>query len=61
MPLRPSILKGMESILGAKKISSFVNEKDALFFEDNCGRVKINSQTEFDISSYITGIIAGLK
>lgn len=61
MALRPSILKGIESILGAKKLSSFISESDSLFFEDNCSRLKINSDNDFIISNFITGIIAGLR
>jgi hypothetical protein len=61
MPLRPSVIKGLENILGSKKVSSFVSETDSLYLEDNCGRIKINSNCSFNISEYVTGIIAGLK
>jgi hypothetical protein len=61
MPLRPTVLKGLENILGTKKVSSFVSETDCLYLEDNCGRIKINSTNGFNISEYVTGIIAGLK
>lgn len=61
MPLRPSVIKGLENILGANKVSSYVSESDGLYLEDNCGRIKISSTCGFNISEYVTGIIAGLK
>jgi hypothetical protein len=61
MLLRPSVIKGLENILGTKKINSYVSETDSLYLEDNCGRIKINSTSGFNISEYVTGIIAGLK
>jgi DNA polymerase delta subunit 2 len=65
MPLKPSILKGIESILGAKTVESFVNEKeDFLILEDNSGRVRISNRSTmpgFSPSNYISGITAAVK
>jgi DNA polymerase delta subunit 2 len=63
MPLKPSILKGMESILGSKKVESFVSEKeDSLVIEDFSGRVHV-TKTEGVISPglLITGVVVGAK
>lgn len=63
MPLKPSILKGMETILGAKKVESFVNDKeDYLIIEDDSGRMRINNNEEskFHPSNFISGIIAAV-
>jgi DNA polymerase delta subunit 2 len=65
MPLKPSILRGLESVLGAKKVESFVNlQEDFLIVEDSSGRVRIsNSSPMIDFSSgnLVTGIIAAIK
>jgi len=51
MPLKPQYLKGVESILGAKKIENFVNEvEDYLVIEDDAGRIRINS---LDVSKFL--------
>jgi DNA polymerase delta subunit 2 len=65
MPLKPSILKGIESILGARKVESFVSEnEDFLILEDNSGRVRISNRSNmlnYSPSHYISGIIAAVK
>src|SRR4051794_38607690 len=65
MPMKPSILKGVESILGAKKIESFVNEKgDFLILEDNSGRIRISNQStmpSFSTTHFVSGIITAVK
>lgn len=64
MPLKPQYLKGVESILGAKKIENFVNEvEDSLVIEDDAGRIKINSvdvPKAFLPSNFVTGIACAL-
>lgn len=62
MPLKPSILKGVETILGSKKVDSFVNEADDhLIIEDQSGRVRISNHGPFSPSEFITGIIMAAK
>lgn len=67
MPLKPSILKGVETILGSKKVENFVNEaEDFLILEDNSGRIRISNKSsmymkDFSSSHYVTGIIAAVK
>jgi hypothetical protein len=67
MPMKPSILKGIETILGSKKVENFVNEvEDYLVLEDNSGRIRISNNSfmtmkDFSPSYYVTGIIAALK
>ena len=64
MPLKPSILKGFENMLGIKKKESFVkNEEDFLLLEDNSGRIRINSQLSknINIGEYISGIPLSFK
>ena len=64
MPLKPQFLKGVESILGAKKIENFVNEvEDYLVIEDDAGRIRINSLDApeiFSPSNFVTGIACAL-
>lgn len=64
MPLKPQFLKGVESILGAKKIENFVNEvEDYLVIEDDAGRIRINSfevPEKFFPSNFVTGIACAL-
>jgi DNA polymerase delta subunit 2 len=63
MPLKPSILKGLESILGSKKVESFVNEsEDYLIIEDESGRIRVsNNSPGFSASQFITGIAIATK
>ena len=64
MPLKPSILKGVEAMIGIKKVESFVNEaEDFLSLEDSSGRIKINSELSksINIGEFITGIPVALK
>lgn len=58
MPLKPSILKGVENMLGINKIESFVtNKEDFLLLEDNSGRIRINSElSKINIGEFISGI-----
>ncbi len=64
MPLKPQYLKGVESILGAKKIENFVDEvEDFLVFEDDTGRIRINNSEVpkvFLPSNFVTGIACAL-
>lgn len=64
MPLKPQYLKGVETILGAKKIENFVNEiEDYLVIEDETGRIKINNMNvslKFAPSNFVTGITCAL-
>ena len=64
MPLKPSILKGVENMLGIKKKESFVKiDEDFLLLEDNSGRIRINSQLSenINIGEYISGIPLSFK
>lgn len=67
MPMKPSILKGIETILGAKKVENFVNEaEDFLILEDSSGRIRISNTSsmtmrDFSSSHYVTGIISAVK
>ena len=64
MPLKPQYLKGIESILGAKKIENFVNNvEDFLVIEDETGRIRIcnlNVTKTFLPSNFVTGIFCAL-
>ena len=64
MPLKPQYLKGVESILGARKIESFVNElEDFLVIEDETGRIRISNSNippKFNPSNFITGICCAI-
>jgi DNA polymerase delta subunit 2 len=65
MPMKPSILKGVESILGAKKVDSFVNEKqDYLILEDSSGRIRISNNSTmpgFSTTYFVSGIVVAIK
>jgi DNA polymerase delta subunit 2 len=65
MPMKPSILKGIESILGSKKVESFVNDADDyMIIEDDSGRIRVAKQSlvkDFSISHFITGIVSSCK
>ena len=65
MPQKPQYLKGLDSILGAKKISNFVNElKDYLVIEDETGRIRLNTKNltkEFSASNFVTGICCAIR
>lgn len=65
MPKKPQYLKGLDSILGAKKISNFVDEvKDFMVIEDETGRVKLkfeNLGKEFTPSNFVTGICCAIR
>lgn len=63
MPLRPSILKESEKILGSTKVNKFISEKeDYLAIEDSSGRQKINhSHSVISINNFITGIAVAFK
>jgi len=64
MPLKPQYLKGIESILGAKKIENFVNEvEDFMVIEDETGRIRISNvgvSKTFWPSNFVTGIACAL-
>ena len=62
--MKPSILKGVEAMVGIRKIESFVNEdEDFLALEDSSGRIKINSElsTCIKVNEIITGIPVAMK
>jgi len=65
MPQKPQYLKGLDSILGAKKISNFVDEvKDYMVIEDETGRIKLKTKDmgkEFSASNFVTGICCAIK
>ena len=62
MPLKPSILKGMESILGAKKVESFVSSsEDFLVIEDFSGRVRVSKNSEISSGEFVSGVIVAAK
>lgn len=65
MPQKPQYLKGLDSILGAKKIANFVDElKDSIVIEDETGRININVNElgkEFSPSNFVTGICCAIK
>lgn len=64
MPLKPQYLKGVESILGAKKIENFVNDvEDFIVIEDETGRIRITNVGVSKIfwpSNFVTGIACAL-
>jgi len=65
MPQKPQYLKGLDSILGAKKISNFVDEvKDYIVIEDETGRIKLKTKDitkEFSASNFVTGICCAIR
>lgn len=63
MPLRPSILKQTEAILGSTKIGKIISEKeDYLVIEDSSGRIKINcANSVISINHFISGIAVAFK
>ena len=64
MKKKPNILKGLESVLGAKKIKDFVNENDDfLIIEDNSGRIKISDIKIKGINNaqICSGVFAAIK
>lgn len=63
MPIKPSILKNMENILGESKIENFIeNSKDNLYIEDVSGRIIIQgTYTNYNIGEFINGIPISIK
>lgn len=65
MPLKPSILKGMDVILGSKKVESFVNiTEDYLVIEDQSGRIRVSNSSpmkNFCTGDFVTGAIISAK
>lgn len=65
MPNKPQYLKGLDSILGAKKISNFVDElKDFLVIEDETGRIRLDTKDlskEFSPANFVTGVCCAVK
>lgn len=62
--MKPSILKGVEAMVGLRKVESFINEtEDFLALEDSSGRIKINSElsTCIKVNEIITGIPVAMK
>ena len=62
--LKPSILKGVEAMVGLRKVESFVKEdEDFLALEDSSGRIKINSElsTCIKVNEIVTGIPVAMK
>jgi len=63
MKQRPNILNGLETVLGSKKIESFVDEKDYLVIEDSSGRIRISDIKipNTTISQICSGVFAAIK
>ena len=63
MPIKPSILKNVENILGEKKVETFIEEvKDCLYIEDLSGRlIIIGSYQNFKVEEFISGIPIAIK
>ena len=63
MPIRPSILKNVENILGNNKIEKYIEEiKDNLYIEDLSGRILIyGNYPQFKYEEFISGIPIAIK
>ncbi len=63
MPIRPSILKNVENILGNNKIEKYIEEiKDNLYIEDLSGRILIyGNYPQFKYEEFISGIPISIK
>ena len=63
MPIKPSILKNVENILGQNKIEKQIEEiKDSLYIEDLSGRISIlGNYQDFKIEEFISGIPIAIK
>ena len=63
MPIKPSLLKNVENILGQNKIEKHIEEvKDSLYIEDLSGRISIlGNYQEFKIEEFISGIPIAIK
>ncbi len=63
MKLKPNILNGLESVLGANKINDYVNEsEDNVLIEDSSGRIKISEIEMQDLpkSNICSGVFAAI-
>lgn len=63
MPLKPSILRSVQGVLGTRKFkkAQFVSEEDYAVLEDNSGRVRIKRGEVFQPENFVTGAIVALK
>ena len=63
MPIKPSILKNVENILGQSKIEKHIEEiKDSLYIEDSSGRISIiGNYQNFKVEEFISGIPIAIK
>ena len=63
IPIKPSILKNMENILGESKIEKFIEDaKDNLYIEDLSGRLLIaGNYPSYNIGEFISGIPISIK
>ena len=61
--MKPSILKGMENILGASKINSYLDKiEDSLYIEDTFGRqIILGTYPNFKLKAFISGIPISIK
>ena len=61
--MKPSILKGMENILGASKINSYLDKiEDSLYIEDTFGRqIILGTYPNFKTEAFISGIPISIK
>ena len=61
--MKPSILKGMENILGASKINSYLDKiEDSLYIEDTFGRqIILGTYPNFKPEAFISGIPISIK
>ena len=62
-PIRPSILKNMENILGQEKVNTYMEQiEDSLYIEDNYGRQIIEGNyPNFKKEEFISGIPLAIK
>ena len=62
-PMKPSVLKNMENILGKEKINTYMDQiEDSLYIEDNNGRQIISGNySNFKKEEFISGIPLGIK
>jgi len=64
MKKKPNILFGLQSVLGLKKVTDFVNETDDfLIIEDNSGRIRISEIVMENMTNahICSGVFAAIK
>lgn len=61
-PLKPSILKNLQGVLGTRKFVKglYVSDEDYAVLEDSSGRIRIKKNDVFDPKYFVTGSIVAL-